>query len=318
MAGERQTLWAGAATAGATIAAVAICGFVLWNLGTKQRAQFVAELSALNAKVDKTHAAVAEIQKNSTLEEPGKALGALNADIRTTNARLAELQQASSLRGSEAQSQAGEAHDKALARLDTAINELKSAIASTTAAQTVALQKIAATVDTIKSTTEAVSKQTSEQVSIQNKDAAKSADKDAVNDLMVVYVATPSPAAADTTASIPGKTPLSVRFEKIGSTNANGQTKAVVAELKKIINGRHDCAISVAGFADTLGSDAVNLDVSRERAEAVAAGLKTAFANEGVEVKKAAWGERQLKVWTPDNKSEKANRRVDVSVECRR
>ncbi len=321
MAGERQALWVGAVTAGTTIAAVAICAAVLWNLGATQRAQLIADLAALNAKVDKTHAAVAEIQKASTLEDTGKALAALNADIQKTNARLAELQQTSSLDGikgalAQLEGKVGTT-DKAFARLDTAVNELKGALASTAAAQTAALQKIAVRIDTVGSAAEIANKQIVDQISFQNKDAAKPAAKDAASDLMVVYVATPPAFGADTTESVSGKPPLSVRFEKIGSTDARGQTKAVVADLKKIINGRQDCAISVAGFADTLGSDAVNLDVSRERAEAVAAGLKTAFANESVEVRKVAWGERQLKVWTPDNRSEKANRRVDISVDCR-
>lgn len=318
MAGERQTLWTGAVTAGTTIAAVAICTAVLWNLGATQLA---ADLAALNAKVDKTHAAVAELQKTSTLEDTGKALAALNADIQKTNARLAELQQASSLDGikgalAQLEGKVGTT-DKAFARLDTAVNELKGALASTAAAQTAALQKIAVRIDSIGSAAETANKQIVDQISFQNKDADKPAVKDAASDLMVVYVATPPASGTDTTGSVPGKPPLSVRFEKIGSTDAHGQTKAIVADLRKIINGRQDCAISVAGFADTLGSDAVNLDVSRERAEAVASGLKTAFASEGVEVRKVAWGERQLKVWTPDNRSEKANRRVDISVDCR-
>jgi OOP family OmpA-OmpF porin len=320
MAGDRQTLWAGAATAGATIAAVAVCGAVLWNLGAAQRAQFVAELSALNAKIDKTHAAVAEIQGSSTLADTGKALVALNADVQKTNARLAELQQNPSLDGikgtlAQLDGKIGTS-DKTVARLDAAINELKSAIASTTAAQAAALQKIAARIDSVGSAAEIANKQIADQMS-QNKQPVKPADKDAAGEMMVVYVSTPPASAADTTGTVPGKPPLSVRFEKIGSTDASSQTRAIVADLKKIINGRRDCAISVAGFADTLGSDAVNLDVSRGRAEAVAAGLTAAFASEGVEVKKVAWGERQLKVWTPDNKSEKANRRVDISVECR-
>lgn len=319
MAEERQTLWAGATTTAATIAAVVICAAVLWNLEAKQHTQVAADLAVLNTKVDKTHAVIGEIQKASTLEDTSKALAALNADIQKTNARLAELQQASSLDGikgalAQLEGKVGTA-DKAFARLDTAVNDLKGAIANTTAAQAAALQKIAARIDSIGSAAETANKQIVDQISFQNKDTATPSDKGVAGELMVVYVATPTAPDADTTGSVPGK-PLSVRFEKIGGTDARAQTKAIAADLKKIINGR-DCAISVAGFADTLGSDAVNLDVSRERAEAVAAGLKTAFANESVEVKKVAWGERQLKVWTPDNRSEKANRRVDISVDCR-
>ena len=36
-----------------------------------------------------------------------------------------------------------------------------------------------------------------------------------------------------------------------------------------------------------------------------------------VQINNIAWGERQLQVWTPDGKSEKANRRVDVRVDCK-
>ena len=60
--------------------------------------------------------------------------------------------------------------------------------------------------------------------------------------------------------------PLDVQFAKIGSTDDNGQAALILPRLKTLIEGRKDCTISVAGYADTLGSDKLNLKISQERA----------------------------------------------------
>lgn len=373
MAGERQTLWISAAAAGATLAAVAVAAFVMWNVTGKQRTQFMAELSAINgkleasntkleatnakletanAKIDKASMTVAEIKKTTALENTTQQLDLLNAAIKKTNEDLAQLQQASSLDGiKSALTQLETKIDKTSAALtevktsnagasakvdlsglesslaslsakietgaaarDKAIADLKADIAGKISAQGQSLEALAGTVDTIKTAAEqrqAADKQASERLSVQSKDQTKAES----GDLVVVYA--PAQATApETTSSIPGAANLSIRFEKIGSTNPAGKIEAVVASLKDVMKDRRDCSISVAGFADTLGSDAVNLDVSRERAEAVAAKLRSAFAGHKVSIRNVAWGERQLKVWTPDGRSEKANRRVDISVDC--
>jgi outer membrane protein OmpA-like peptidoglycan-associated protein len=341
---ERQTLWTGAVTAGATIAAVAVCGIVLWNLGATQR----AELTALNAKVDQTRSAIAEIQKISTMEDTGKALAALNADIQKTNARLTELQQASSLDGikgaltqldskvektgtaltelKKATPLDGikaelegiksglnaitvrieskiEASDKALAEIKAGALQAKNAqpsgdtaiagLAETVSAQSKSLEAITNSIDTLKT----AMAQTSE---------TKSRDHLA-----------PRSSAVETTSSIPAAQPLIVRFDDSGRANLDTQTSAVIGNLKTLMKDRRNCTISVAGYSDTYGRDDANLDVSQQRADMVSAKLKPAFATQAVQIDSIGWGERRLKVWTPDGTVEMANRRVEVSMDCK-
>jgi outer membrane protein OmpA-like peptidoglycan-associated protein len=303
MAGERLTLWTSAAAAVATLGAVAIASFVIWNVTAKERAQFTSQVAALNAqvgalndKVEKTNVTVADIKKLASLGDTTKELDRLNSQIGKTNERLGAIQK------------------------DTSLDGVKAALADLN-------DKFAAvnkTLDGIKA--ERVAIANSAAIGKQAAVASKPNDRAANPDLVVVYVpqrtmqngdnSKQQADATDTTSGIP-VAPLSVRFDKIGSANVGGQAEALVGNLKRIVKDRHDCTISVAGYADTLGSDAVNLDVSRERAEAVAAKLRAAFAGENVAIKEVAWGERQLKVWTPDGKSEMANRRVDISVDCK-
>lgn len=289
MAGERLTLWTSATAAVATLGAVAVASFVIWNVTAKERAQFTNQVAALNAqvgalndKVEKTNVTVADIKKLASLADTTKELDRLNAQIKTTNDRLGTIQKDASLDGVRA-----------------TLTDLSGKIAA-----------INTTLDTIKTEQTAFAATT------------KPNPGQAEPETIVVYVPpTTAPAVAtssgpETTSGIPAA-PLSVRFDKIGSTSAGDQANALIGNLKRIVKDRHGCTISVAGYADTLGSDSVNLDVSRERAEAVASKLRAAFAGQNVAIRKVAWGERQLKVWTPDGKSEKANRRVDISIDCK-
>ncbi len=111
--------------------------------------------------------------------------------------------------------------------------------------------------------------------------------------------------------------PLDIQFEKIGSTDDNGQAAIIIPRLKTLVQGRKDCTISVAGYADTVGGDQVNLRISERRARNIAQKIKAAFGNSDVKVNEAAWGERRLKAWTPDGTSSENNRRVDIAINCK-
>lgn len=304
MAGE--ALAAGTAAVLGAVVAVAGTAFVMWNSTADQRIKFLAQIEALNAKVDKTSAAVADLGKAApasgttvSVSAVETALTALSAKLDSTNKSLATL------------TAKIEATDKALTDIKAAsggVGELKTA----TTAQEQALQRIAMSVDRIKVTTEA-QKAAIAALNMPSTTVAKDTTQveagkaPADRELIVVYV---PQAAAAATAAPPG---LSVRFDR--SANANAQTQKLAADLKKFVGERKNCVVTVAGYADTLGTDNVNLAVSRERAQIVANGLRSALS--GVEVKEVAWGERNLAVWTPDNKVEMANRRVDINVECK-
>lgn len=298
MAGE--ALAAGTAAVLGAVVAVAGTAFVMWKSTADQRTKFLTQIETLNAKVDRTNAAIADLGKAAPAGGgPDIALAGLSAKLDTANKSLAAL------------TAKIDATDKALADIKKAsggVGELKTA----TTAQEQALQRIALSVDSIKVTTEA-QKAAIASLNMPSTTVAKdttqvdAAKAPAERELIVVYV----PRAAAAAAAAPAG--LSVRFDR--TANANAQTQKLAGDLKSIIGGRKSCVVTVAGYADTLGNDSVNLAVSRERAQVVANGLRAALP--GVEVKEVAWGERSLAVWTPDNKVEMANRRVDVNVECK-
>lgn len=133
----------------------------------------------------------------------------------------------------------------------------------------------------------------------------------ASGELAVIYVSTPQSQPAGAIA------PMSVSYKKIGSLDDDGQAKAIAEKLKQIIKTRKNCAISVEGYADTIGGDDQNLSVSKRRATRVAAKLKAVFAGQNIPINEMGWGERRLKVWTDDDTDYTANRRVDVNVTCK-
>ena len=151
--------------------------------------------------------------------------------------------------------------------------------------------------------------------SLQQSLASVMAPPRSATDLVVVHVATPVAGAPAGAAGTP-IAPLSVQFQKIGGTDETAQTATIVARLKDMLKDRQGCAISVAGYADTLGDDDINLEVSKERAHTIATKLREALGD-NVQVAETAWGERRLQELTTDNVASKANRRVDVAVQCK-
>lgn len=298
-------------------AAIAVGGsaFVIYNMTSTQRVQIEAKLAAIDAKLDKTNATVdAKLDKtNAVVAESKKAdagandalkassldginstLGQIDGRINKLTASVTGLERATS---ANAQAVTDKSLGKAQEKIEGEVTGLKAALA----AQKQMLDQI------VQSVNKAL-----ERPAMAAKDDAAKVDRE----LVVVYMPRSGGSATETTGGVT-PAPLSVNFAKIGAVNPQGQIDAVAANLKKIIKDRHGCTISIAGYADTLGGDKVNLDISRERAEAVAAKLRTAFAGQDVKIEKVGWGERQLKVWTPDGQGEMANRRVDISVDCK-
>jgi len=324
MAGGSQTLATGVAAVIGTVVAVAAAGYFIWNATAPQRTHYLAQIDALNAKIDKTDSAIAALQTAISAQKPPSfdgimaSLADLNGKIEKTGAALTDL---------KAMAPAGKADaDKSMAALtakfeatDKALGDIKSATSSIAefktalAAQQQALQKLAASLDGLKAGATPAVLTSAAPASAAAKDDAKMPTE---RELVVVYMPRSGGGNAEATASVGATAPLSVRFDKIGSTNAGAQTQTLAGDIRKIVAGRKGCVVAVSGFADTLGGDKINLAVSRERATAVASGLRSALGQD-IEVKEVAWGERHLAVWTPDNKSEKANRRVDISVDCK-
>lgn len=263
----------------------------------------VKQIAALDAKVDAkiadtekavgaTQGALGDLKKSMSLDGITQQLGQLTTELKNANGALAEIQKATMSTGSTAAAKAP--------ALENSIGDLAKRIDEEQAARGKLTQDIARLESTLKA---------------QGAPASKPSASAAGNDVVVFYVQSPK-AMADAQAASP-LPPMAVRFEKIGGLNDDGQATMIAEKLKAITKVHKDCTVTVSGFADTLGSDRINLEVSKRRAHAVAAKLKAAFAGGPVQITEAAWGERRLQEWTPNNVAREANRRVDVSVNCK-
>jgi flagellar motor protein MotB len=284
-----------------------------------------SDLDAVNAKIERANAALGDIQKNGSLSGLKTTLASLNAKVETLTDAMAEMQKTAA---------AVKPSADALTSLNAKIDQLSAALAQMReAAATIdeskheaahggELTKIGDSIDALKTRVEADG-------AALGKIAATVAKLDAVSApgpeqaktkggyLAVITVAMPE--AAETTGSagaLAAGAPLTVRYERVGSLDDNGQAAAIAKKVQSIVKSHKDCAITVAGHADTLGDDSNNLELSRERASKVAANLKAALGND-VPIKIVAWGERNLKVWTPDETARTANRSVDINVSCK-
>lgn len=320
----------------AFVVVVAIGGVTLWKVVTGPTKQ---ELAALNAKVEATNAALAQVQKATASEAMTKGLGQLADNIKTTNKALADVQRTvaagnvrdrldaveknlKAIDGSLAALQKSQAAADITGKVTALESEVKALSGSTGALKRVADQidplndKIKSLSDTLadiqKSTSLEGVKTQLASLNSKLKTEAQSQQKEAV----VFYLHMPNeknlPAKV---ASMAPVSPLDIQFEKIGSTDDNGQAAVIVPKLKTLIEGRKDCSVSVAGYADTLGNDKLNLKISQKRAQNIAQKIKDALPSVTVNV--AAWGERRLQKWTPDATADENNRRVDIAVNCK-
>lgn len=271
-----------------------------------------ARFAAIDSKIDKLRDESTRTQRIAETTGATDTLSQIKSVILPAIGSLdAKIEKASATASVETQKiSTAEAIKSDLASLDAKVEKIKGAVAQieSTGVRANTIEQLKGQVGAIAASQAALSK-TVASLSDQIKQA--SVQPSAGEDLAVVYVSSPN-------APAPGSIPvMTVNYEKVGSLDDNGQTTAIVERLKQILKDRKNCAIGVEGYADTLGGDARNLQLSKKRAEEVAAKLKTAFAGRGVTVSDAAWGERRLKVWTNDNTSQPANRRVDIEVSCK-
>ena len=98
-----------------------------------------------------------------------------------------------------------------------------------------------------------------------------------------------------------------------GSAEILPDEKAQIVEAKSAIDARNSCDISVIGHSDTIGDNAINEDVSLQRADAVI----NALVESGVDkhcMDRRYYGENDLKIPTADNVNEPQNRRVEIEI----
>lgn len=97
------------------------------------------------------------------------------------------------------------------------------------------------------------------------------------------------------------------------SAQLNKDSQKVLDTVAAIAKRGQQVRIFATGHADTSGPDSYNQMLSRQRVEAV---LK-AFVDRGItpgNIDDEAFGEKRLRVMTPDNAPAKRNRRVEIIV----
>jgi outer membrane protein OmpA-like peptidoglycan-associated protein len=345
MAEGQKPFWIGVVAGAVIVIAVAPFAVVFWKNATSERARIQIELTELNSKFKKTNDTLAQVQKTVSLERITKELELLNSKIKSTNEALAGSQKASlesiveklELLDAKAKStndaladikktgspgnvaeELGQLSSK-IKNSNDALAEIQKASLSTSRAQSDRSAKLENAIDALKKEIDddsAMRAKLSQEIA-KLQDALKSgaAPSAGSKDVVVFYVHTQDATQKAQFAAI--APPMTIRFEKVGSLDDNGQAEMIIHKLKGIIKNESNCSISVAGYADTLGGDKTNLTISKKRAQAIAAKLKSAFAGNHVQISEAAWGERRLQDWTPNDVGHEANRRVEIAVSCK-
>ena len=289
------------------------------------------EIEQLNARIQTTNATLTDIQKQISLATIKAELAPLATKLDKTNTALAAIQAGLTRAGNVRDADAA-ARNAALNRIEKTLGSVKDQIAG--AASQTDLQNAAAKLNAVQTSLAALA--TAVKEGFASGATSRAALKDEVaklaqppesptgaipkktgHDVIVFYVA--APAAAQPAHEQPQSgaiPPMSVQFERIGSIDDNGQADLIVRKLRPIVEGHKSCSITVSGHTDTLGSDEVNHALSKKRAREIADRLRGAFAGKHVQISDIAWGERQLKEWTPDDTADATNRRVDIVVRC--
>jgi outer membrane protein OmpA-like peptidoglycan-associated protein len=99
-----------------------------------------------------------------------------------------------------------------------------------------------------------------------------------------------------------------------GTATLTPQSAALIPTILAELASRPFPHLEVIGHADATGSDALNLALSRERAEAVAKRLREGNLNQA-SLALSSHGKRNPLIPTPDGVAEPRNRRVTVTLQ---
>jgi predicted nucleic acid-binding Zn-ribbon protein len=289
-----------------------------------------AKFAALSGEIKTIDAKLADLQKAAALKGVTDQLDQLGANLKSVDSTLADIKQAvlnqnlasqidalndkiESLNDSLVETQKATSLDvkKELTSLN---NKVEGEFQMASASRGQATGSLQSTIDSLKKSINDIS--TLRPKLADDLGKIESAINPQPKNAVVVYLHMPN--SNNLGENVAPVLPLSIEFQKIGSADDSGQAAMIIPKLKGIVEGRTGCTISVVGFADTLGGDQVNLEISQKRARNIAQKIKNALAGSGVQVNEAAWGERRLKDWTPDGTANESNRRVDIAVNCKK
>ena len=123
----------------------------------------------------------------------------------------------------------------------------------------------------------------------------------------------PPPAAAAAPAAAPATTRSFLIFFDWNRADLTDRARQIIGEAARQARTQRSTRIEVAGHADRSGTVQYNQDLSRRRAETVAAELvRRGIAREEIAV--TAFGETRPLVATADNIREPQNRRVEILI----
>jgi len=106
---------------------------------------------------------------------------------------------------------------------------------------------------------------------------------------------------------------ISIFYFETGGTSLTEESQREIANIIRVIKERSPADVSVIGHADATGSQELNDQLSRERAQAVASLLITGGVDAS-SIQITSHGRNNPAVRTPDGVAEPRNRRVEVSV----
>ena len=124
-----------------------------------------------------------------------------------------------------------------------------------------------------------------------------------------------APPIAKTGTAMPDQAPVSYQvFFPLGSTMLGEQDKTALAAAAQVYKTKQNAKVTVTGFTDTVGSPALNMQLSQARANAV----KNILVQNGVpagSIMTSGNGESDPLVPTADQTNEGRNRRVIVVIQ---
>jgi len=124
----------------------------------------------------------------------------------------------------------------------------------------------------------------------------------------------PGDSLPPTTPAQPASAPVSyMTFFELGSTKLSEQSMTTISQAAQVYKTKANANVVVVGYADTVGSPAMNMQLSQRRANAV----KDALVAGGVPatvITTTADGDTSLLVDTGPQANQPKNRRVQIVV----
>jgi len=116
------------------------------------------------------------------------------------------------------------------------------------------------------------------------------------------------------TGSLPAPPMQMTLYFLEGTTQLAPGQEDVLQQLFIEVGNRPGAEVQITGHTDTVGSDADNDRLSRQRAAEIRAALVQGGQLDGAITRATGRGEREPLVATPDNVGEPRNRRVEITV----